>query len=441
MSRFNRRFEVKREMSDSGKIRPDDNESNNQKNIDPELLEELEKVGFDDEEFVPQQEDIEIRTDENGDPVIPEGWTFLTHGSSLDRWDTYLLGTDFIVGKGKVNGQEVKGRPLCCVERSDAKFNYERRGSTTAKAYGGKQQAFEIRVLFYKNPRLGDGKIVRDKLNQDEIKNVSKYYMYQDGRHPAVPIGTKLVFVKSGDFDEITNTNGNNILWYIPEEYLQQYLEDVQHSQEIDSGETSIDRETEMEQANDENVATMITNADVEQELTEFYTDDITIPEIEAYLSEKISQIYGDRLGDAGIFNIRKFLDGKLDYFEGVESYRAIIEELESALEFAESLHESGQQGIEHSETESEEPVQEEVEDEILEQDEKVDKVGQSERVSFDQVLSSAGFSQETIAGLKSSIQTVSPSVLLKMDSILERTNEQTLARGGNKDGHEQDAR
>lgn len=441
MARFNKRFEVKREMSDSGKIRPDDNESNNQKNIDPELLEELEKVGFDDEEFVPQQEDIEIKTDENGDPVIPEGWTFLTHGSSLDRWDTSLLGTDFIVGKGKVNGQEVKGRPLCCVERSDAKFNYERRGSTTAKAYGGKQQSFEIRVLFYKNPRLGDGKIVRDKLNQDEIKNVSKYYMYQDGRHPAVPVGTKLVFVKSGDFDEITNTNGNNILWYIPEEYLQQYLEDVQHSQEIDSGETSIDRETEMEQANDENVATMITNADVEQELTEFYTDDITIPEIEAYLSEKISQIYGDRLGDAGIFNIRKFLDGKLDYFEGVESYRAIIEELESALEFAESLNKNGQQGIEHSETESEEPVQEEVEDEILEQDEKVDKVGQSERVSFDQALSSVGFSQETIAGLKSSIQTVSPNVLLRMDSILGRTNEQTLSRGGNKNDIEQDAR
>ena len=166
MARFNKRFEVKREMSDSGKIRPDDNESNNQKNIDPELLEELEKVGFDDEEFVPQQEDIEIKTDENGDPVIPEGWTFLTHGSSLDRWDTSLLGTDFIVGKGKVNGQEVKGRPLCCVERSDAKFNYERRGSTTAKAYGGKQQSFEIRVLFYKNPNSLGMPVVDDLDNQ-----------------------------------------------------------------------------------------------------------------------------------------------------------------------------------------------------------------------------------------------------------------------------------
>lgn len=265
--------------------------------------------------------------------------------------------------------------------------------------------------------------------------------MYQDGRHPAVPAGTKLVFVKSGDFDEITNTNGNNILWYIPEEYLQQYLEDAQYSQEVDNDEKSIDRETEMEQASDENVATMITNADVEQELTEFYTDDITIPEIEAYLSEKISQIYGDRLGDAGIFDIRKFLDGKLDYFEGVESYRAIIEELESALEFAEGLRENEQQEIEHSETESEEPAQEEVEDEILEQDEKVNKVRQSERVSFDQALSAVGFSQDTIARLKSSIRTVSPSVLLKMDSTLSRTNKQTLARGGNKDGHEQDAR
>ena len=187
---------------------------------------------FKDEELERQQ-DIEIKVDENGNPVIPEGWTFLTHGSSLDRWDTSLLGNDFTVGNGNVNGREVKGRPLCCVERSIAKYDYERNGSNTAKNYGGEQQAFEIRVLFYKNPRSWDGKIVKDKLNQDELKDVTEYYMYQEGRHPAVPVGTKLVFVKSGNFDEITNTSENNILWYIPEQYLKQYLDDVQQTQEI----------------------------------------------------------------------------------------------------------------------------------------------------------------------------------------------------------------
>lgn len=97
---------------------------------------------------------------------MPEGWTFLTHGSSLDRWDESLLGNDFIVG----NSKEVKGRPLSCVERDNAKFDYARSGSNTAKAYGGKQQAFEIRVLFYKNPRLGDGKVFETE--KQEIYNL-----------------------------------------------------------------------------------------------------------------------------------------------------------------------------------------------------------------------------------------------------------------------------
>ena len=44
----------------------------------------------------------EIILDENGCPVLPEGWTFLTHGSSLDRWDSSLLGNDFVVGYVKL---------------------------------------------------------------------------------------------------------------------------------------------------------------------------------------------------------------------------------------------------------------------------------------------------------------------------------------------------
>lgn len=456
MARF-RRFEVKKEMQDGGKIRPDDNKGKTRKEIDPELLEELGKVGFDDEEFEVEQEDIEIKLDEKGNPVMPDGWTFLTHGSSFDRWDTSLLGNDFVVGNGKVNGQEVKGRPLCCVEKSDAKFNYERRGSNTAKAYGGKQQAFEIRVLLYKNPRLGEGKIVRDKLSPDEIKDISKYYMYQDGRHPAVPVGTKLCFVKSGDFDEITNTSGNNILWYIPERYLQQYLEDVQQGIEID--EPVIASDTESSIKDDDNKRTTITNVDVEKELSEFYTDDITNDYLEAYLAEKISQIYGDRLGNAGIFNVKKFLDGKLNYFQGVESYRSIIEELESALEVAESV--------------IDEPSPEELAEETPKQDAKpsfIDKVGdkldtaisgmedfesrmsarvdsivtkteQFAKASFDQLLISAGFDPNCVKGIKSTIRNVNPRKLVAMDNLLSKTKEQNLTKGGIEDGNEQSAR
>lgn len=82
----------------------------------------------------------------------------------------------------------------------------------------------------------------------------------------------------------------------------------------------------------------IITNSDVEKELSEYYTEDITVPEIQAYLSEKISQIYGDRLDKIGI-EVEKFLDGQeLEKFEGVETYKKIIWELESLLACAESL-------------------------------------------------------------------------------------------------------
>ncbi len=70
--------------------------------------------------------------------------------------------------------------------------------------------------------------------------------------------------------------------------------------------------------------------------------------------------------------------------------------------------------------------------------------VGKVEKVAkpiFDQALLLAGFRPDTIAGLKSSIQMVSPRALLTMDNILGRTKEQTLSRGGIEDGNEQDYR
>ena len=243
MPRFNRRFEVKREMSDGGKIRPDDDkltpeeidklerkleeeefDSDREPDLNYEEIEEerkqekefnsdyvdlkIEEIEKEDETIENKIEErtksIEIKLDEKGNPIVPEGWTFLIHGSSLDRWDSSLLGKDFTVGKGIINGKEEKGRALCCAERSTAKFDYERDGSNTAKVYGGKGETFQIRVLFYKNPRLGDAKIVREKLDSEALKDVTKYYMYQGGRHPAVPVGTKLTFLEKGNFDEIT---------------------------------------------------------------------------------------------------------------------------------------------------------------------------------------------------------------------------------------------
>lgn len=343
MSRFGRfeGFEVKKEMRDGGVIRPDDNTVVTPKHMDDDLLSELSKVGFDDEEVVSEEKNIDIQLDDMGNPIMPEDWTFITHGSSLDRWNPDLLGSDFVVGTGKVNGKELKGIPLCCVERTDAKFSYERYGRNTAKTYGGKQQAFEIRVLLYKNPRLSVGKSVREKLNPEEIKKILKYYMYQDGRHPAVPAGTKLTFLKNTDFDEITNTNGNNIFWYIPEQYLQQYLNDVQQMQNI----------AKVESVQEDVATQLVTNLDVERELRGVDIAELDVDTLKYYLAEKLPQVYGDRLSKSGI-NIKEFLESqelKLRYYEGVETYKEIIEELEAMLEFAESMRDVEEQNTDKS--------------------------------------------------------------------------------------------
>ena len=60
----------------------------------------------------------------------------------MDRWDSSLLGMDFTVGRGQVAGHWYSHRPLCCVERSDARFQYARDGSNTARTYGGKEDPF-----------------------------------------------------------------------------------------------------------------------------------------------------------------------------------------------------------------------------------------------------------------------------------------------------------
>lgn len=94
----------------------------------------------------------------------------------------------------------------------------------------------------------------------------------------------------------------------------------------------------------------------------------------------------------------------------------------------------------ENQQIETEETAKEKTKSEIREPKE-TEMGGDSEKNSFEQSLLSAGFKSDTIVGLKSSIQKVSPSVLLKMDSTLSRTNEQTLLREGSKDGVEQDGR
>lgn len=187
-----------------------------------------EKSNISESTKISHTKDIPLEND--GSPKVPEGWTYLRHGSNMDKWDESMLENDFVVGDGFVAGQKASNRPLCCVERDTAKYEYMQSKGNAAESYGKGNKPFEIRVLLYKDPFMGkseDKAIVNEKLSEDEKKDVHKYYMYQGGRHPAVPTNTKLVYIKNTEYDEITGTDGNNIMWYIPEQYLEKYLEDV----------------------------------------------------------------------------------------------------------------------------------------------------------------------------------------------------------------------
>jgi len=265
---------------------------------------------------------------------------------------------------------------------------------------------------------------------------------------------------------------------------------DKQQKGEIDNEEPVLSSDDEILQEDNENEVPKITHSDVEQELNEYYTEDTTIPEIEAYLSEKISQIYGDRLDNAGI-NVESFLEGqklKIEYFEGADTYKEIIEELDSILEFSENMREQDEKGIGREDVLTGGPVQEDVgigmsgitgrtikqqgdltpdigqetgirigsvkartineknslaADKGLEKGARIGGINQlSKAGAFEKALSSGGFKTGCIEGLKTTIKSVNPRKLVTMDNRLSRTQEQTLTIGGlETDGNEQEYR
>lgn len=177
----------------------------------------------------------------------------------------------------------------------------------------------------------------------------------------------------------------------------------------------------EISQEDNEAEIPTITNSDVEQELKEYYTDDTPISHIKAYLSEKLSLIYGDRLKNAGVDKklmsyIDFFLEEQhLEYFDGADTYKEMIEEFEAMIACLEL-------------------VQKETE-------ETTKREGEYTQESFDQVLINEGFDSNCVQGIKSTIKNVNPRKLVTIDSVLSKTKEQILNRGGIEDGNEQSAR
>lgn len=197
----------------------------------------------------------------------------------------------------------------------------------------------------------------------------------------------------------------------------------------------------EISQEDNEAEIPTITNSDVEQELKEYYTDDTPISHIKAYLSEKLSLIYGDRLKNAGVDkNLMSYIDffleeQNLEYFDGVDTYKEMIEEFEAMIAGLELVQkETEANGLEGHTHEEETPIN-------LETEETTKREGEYTQEPFDQVLINGGFDSNCVQGIKSTIKNVNPRKLVTMDSVLSKTKEQTLIRGGIEDGNEQSAR
>lgn len=171
-----------------------------------------------------KNETIKIKLNENGEPILPEGWTFLIHGTSTAQWSKETIENESFIVKGNEAG-------LYCVEREKAIEN-EKNGSNVSKLHSELKQkegekSIEIRCLIYKDlRRQKDREEFSDKLTEKEINDINNYHVMKP-YYPAIPNNTKLIKVATTQFDEITKED-KEIIWYIPENYLEHYKEDVE---------------------------------------------------------------------------------------------------------------------------------------------------------------------------------------------------------------------
>ena len=381
------RFEVKREMSDGGKIRPDDVNTNKNSQMDPELLEELEKVGFDDMDSEIEgtvEENILDKLNDQEKRIIMDGYRGSATQSELSA-NVYLgreakkLGIDkqelkqFILKMEKdtiKSPDKVLHYHRTSIENAEkiinsgyllSRENIKSIGGDISKFAGSSSSNVQFSVDRYDEMGnlLSAGFDSQDNLgaNSMDVVFVMSPQLLQEetydcfGMYPTVEkadiqkfcatilaqnpeIQTKLV--------KMLRDKGIEIPVILQKEFdRENILDNLKSRKQVNiQNELEGQPETDVTEviAQDNEITKPITNEDVKKELAEFYTDDITNDYLEAYLSEKIYQIYGEKLSEAGIFNVRKFLDGKLDHFKGVESYQEIIEDLESTLEISDSV-------------------------------------------------------------------------------------------------------
>ncbi len=582
MARFNRRFEVKREMSDGGKIRPDDNSANSERNIDSELLEELQKVGFDDMDLL--EESILENLSEEEERALIAGYrnmatreldaksfigsqakklgvdkkeleTFLKekgkeeikspekvlhyHRTSLE-YAKKIIETGFLLNRKNImlNGGDIS--QLSGSSSANVQFTrdiYDENGMLQLSGFnmGENKGANSMEVVFVMNPKL---------MEEESYNCVYSYPIVEkaDIRKCCATILAQNSEIQA-QIDKSLAEKGIMIPTMLQEEFNREEIlanlsgkeEDSAHKKDLSDVEAQlqeIETHTNCMYKYTDEIARLDANC------FNLYCDYLLEEDIEMsekgqkdFMGKALGEEYSKLFQDSnkqqlaqifGRLDYESLYDTKMNYNENLVSggthqkYLLGLQQMETAdgnvfvAQYEESLEEGepfktvyqyytldengellllesepqseqGQQPIscltqseitnglkqredilissdkkvlegmsrerknnleitENQQIETEETVKEKTKSEIREPKE-AEMRKDSEKNSFEQSLLSAGFKPDTIVGLKSSIQKVSPSVLLKMDSTLSRTNEQTLLRGGSKDGVEQDGR
>ncbi|HCC23462.1 TPA: hypothetical protein DF272_04805 [Candidatus Falkowbacteria bacterium] len=154
---------------------------------------------------------------------IPEGWTYLKHGTNLIRWPE---GTDpYVQDRLVIN----RGNGLSVVTKEEYEEDIKRGNYNTTKSYQStvkpegmseadykkRNHEFEIRVLFWGNVHHNSKwRSFKGILSPELLEKIAKYYFknMQGGRHPVIPRGEKLV--KVGAVKE----NGKDVFYFVPED-------------------------------------------------------------------------------------------------------------------------------------------------------------------------------------------------------------------------------
>lgn len=463
------KFEVKNEMYDGGKIRPDDSYKENggksSKAQQEYVFEDTQKVGFDDYDDyddIDELDDITTKTNEN---TIQEnklqnlnekdikriitGYQNVSTGGEISAKhyiasEAKKIGVEknelqaFVLEEGK---KSIKSRDKVLhyhrtsmksfekIMETGSLLNRERmqeKGIETSKLSGSSSQ----NVQFTRDIYDSDGKLASSGFGRDNVGANSTDVVFvmgpelinEETYNCFVPYPT----VEKADVEKCCVT----ILAKDPN--IQKQVESILKEKDLTIKtilQDEFDREVvleELEKANIDvndkeevkNEKPQITNLDIEQELGKYYDDTVDIVTLKAYLKEKIPQVYGERLEKFGV-NIDEYLENHklaLEYFEGAESYKEIASELDSYLESLEEYIEKDI--VENKETEELEAELNEKEERRVLKDESKD-IGEKE--VYKEYNKETGFILKSVNGRDILTSAVEATEISTRESTIEK--------------------